>query len=538
MKLLISSLIFLSINTQAAFIVKQTIESGKVTIESVEKVKLSITSKTQLKSIRESISEKSKTREITYVETAYPDNALPKSLNHFLKTKQTPILWAGSEVRKIVGTGLDSNRITITILGDGYTEAEKQKYFDDVTRIVNDMFKEVTFKSYLPVFNIYAVFTPSAESGISDLKTKRTAFDLYRSPKGSKRGVMPGNRSAIEKALKLIGEHTDYPIIVANDDFYGGLGGRYAITTRSLTSGSMVLRHELGHNFSNVGEEYDGGQVYSGANFSSSKSVPWKHWVNSSDGKVHVHEAKFLTGSYVWQDLGEKDFELDFNFPSGGDYTYDLKLSSVGWSSDKDVKVLLDGKELDPNGVYTKDRSFFRTKRVPITEGKHTLKVLDNNRDGDNVLAFANGYAYPKSYDFTLGLVGAFNVFADGGRERGYRPTDNQCLMRDMRSKIFCAVDQENIWLRFLKRISLIDSLKEVNGIHTVKTLELKGITTKWFKKERRSSRVELSQFENKFKADLNSLGKGKYEVEVSFNSKEIRLKTDVTTDTREIKIK
>ena len=52
---------------------------------------------------------------------------------------------------------------------------------------------------------------------------------------------------------------------------WGGLGGRYAITTRSLTSGSMVLRHELGHNFSNVGEEYDGGQVYSGANFSRTK---------------------------------------------------------------------------------------------------------------------------------------------------------------------------------------------------------------------------------------------------------------------------
>jgi hypothetical protein len=538
MKYLIFCLVLISINTHAAFIVKQTIENGKITVESVSIAKLNITNKTKLKSLRESISEKSKTREIIFEEIAYPENQLPENLKKFLNTKEAPVFFPGSEVRKIVGTGEDSNRITITILGDGYTLSEKQKYFDDVNRIVDDMFKEVTFKSYLPVFNIYAVFTPSQDSGITDLKSKRTAFDLYRSPRGSKRGVMPGNRSAIESALKLIGEHTDYPIIIANDDFYGGLGGRYAITTRSLTSGSMVLRHELGHNFSNVGEEYDGGQVYSGANFSSSKSVPWKHWVNSSDGKVHVHEAKFLTGSYVWQDLGKEDFELDFNFPKGAGFTYDLKLSSVGWSSDNDVKVLLDGKELDPKGVYTKDRSFFRTKRVPISEGKHTLKVLDNNRDGDNVLAFANGYAYPASYDFTPGLVGAFNVFADGGRARGYRPTDNQCLMRDMRSKIFCAVDQENIWLRFLKRISLIDSVKEVNGVHTVKTLELDGISTKWFKIEKRSKRVELTQFQNLRSANLNNLGKGKYEVEVNFKSSEIRVKTDVTTDVREIKIK
>ena len=41
---------------------------------------------------------------------------------------------------------------------------------------------------------------------------------------------------------------------VRSEQRYGGLGGRYAITTRSKNSGSMVLRHELGHNFGNVGE--------------------------------------------------------------------------------------------------------------------------------------------------------------------------------------------------------------------------------------------------------------------------------------------
>ena len=34
----------------------------------------------------------------------------------------------------------------------------RAKYFVDVNRLVDDMFKGVTFKSYLPMFNIYAVF--------------------------------------------------------------------------------------------------------------------------------------------------------------------------------------------------------------------------------------------------------------------------------------------------------------------------------------------------------------------------------------------
>ena len=528
-------LMLVSHSAIAGFVVKQTIKNSKKNIESISKVNIESDEIFKIKSIRESLSEFDPTQEVTYEEIFYPENKLPKSLHYLAFKKEAPVTWAGSEVRELVKSGRDSNRITITILGDGYTANEKEKYFSDVKRMVKDMFQDITFKSYLSVFNIYAVFTPSEESGISDRVTKRTAFDLYRSPRGSKRGIMPGNRSAIEKALKLIPDYTDYPIIIANDDYYGGLGGRYAITTRSLTSGTMVLRHELGHNFSNVGEEYDGGQVYSGANFSRTKNVSWKHWIKGN--KVEVHEAKFLTGAYIWQDLSTEDFATAFTFPSAKDHTYDLKISSVGWETPNDVKVLLDGKELTLDGVFTKDRSFFRTKRVPLSSGKHNIQILDNNRDGNNVLAYANGYAYPKSYNFNKGVVGAFNVFDNSQKQRGYRPMHNKCLMRDMRSKVFCPVDQENIWVRFLKRINLIDSVKVVNGKHELKTLDLSGLEIKWFKKSM-GSKTELTQFKGQRSVDLKSLGKGNYQVEVTFNTPEIRLKTDVTTDTKDIKIK
>ena len=60
------------------------------------------------------------------------------------------------------------------------------------------------------------------------------------------------------------------------DDFYGGLGGEFVISTKSKTSGQVVLRHEMGHNFGVVGEEYDGGYAYSGANsVRSPYNIPW-----------------------------------------------------------------------------------------------------------------------------------------------------------------------------------------------------------------------------------------------------------------------
>lgn len=192
----------------------------------------------------------------TYTESYVAESALSAEHRQRLRADslQAKPVWEGSEVRTIVDQGPSENRIDLTIVGDGYTEAEKTRFFEDAKRLTDDMFIGQTFASYLPLFNVHAVFVPSNESGLSDVERKDTALKLHRSPQGSKRGILPGDRRAAERALGLAPD-TDYPILVANDDFYGGLGGRYAITTRSHNSGTMVLRHELGHNFGSVGEE-------------------------------------------------------------------------------------------------------------------------------------------------------------------------------------------------------------------------------------------------------------------------------------------
>lgn len=517
----------------AAIVVQKRVGKSFIEIISARFVDKKINEKIELKNIREAISEKTPTAEIQFIEEMIPnDQASDKVLELAHEKAFSPEI-TGSEVREIIKQGADNNRIILTILGDGYTLAEKEKYFQDVERMVDDLFREVTFKSYLPLFNIYAVFVPSKDSGITDLVKKDTAFDLYRSPKGSKRGIMPGNKTKIDRALDLVSAYTDYPIIIANDDFYGGLGGRYAITTRSLNSGSMVLRHELGHNFSNVGEEYDGGQVYSGANFSSSKDVPWKHWQKSET--TQVHRAKFLTGAYVWQDLTKKDFTDSFDFPDSNDYYFSLKLSSVGWQNADDVHVYLDGKKLELEGVYTEDRSFFYTKKTDLTKGRHTISIKDNSRDGNNVLAYANAYAFPKNYNFNSNVIGAFNVFDNNGRERGFRPSHDDCLMRDMRSKVFCPVDQENIWFKFFKRINLIEKIEEKNDEFNIKLFKLGQIKVKWFKKSFWGANEELTHLDNKLTIKKNELKKGKYIIKAYLSHPEIRKEKIITE--REIKI-
>jgi len=445
--------------------------------------------------------------------------------------------WKGSEVRTLIAQGPTENRIDLTIVGDGYTEAEKARFFSDARRLTDDMFVGQTFASYLPLFNVHAVFVPSQESGLTDGDRKDTALGLYRSPQGSKRGVMPGNRGAIERAISLAPD-TDYPILVANDDFYGGLGGRYAITTRSHNSGTMVLRHELGHNFGRVGEEYDGGQVYRGANHSGSKNLPWTHW---ADGEGKVHEAKNLARGYPWKNLSEGPVNVDFMVPDGGDkgpMQIGIDISSVGWEGPQDVEIMIDGEPQKYEGVYSEDRTFFRLPDAKsLAAGKHRITIREKNPDGDNVLASVRVNAYPPDYDFSPNKVGGFPTFDASGRHVGYRPTHESCLMRDMRSTEFCAVDKENMWHEFLNRVDLIDEVKvspvkgrdgQVERLVSVETPALEGLSIRWYGQEKAEDgtlrEVPLPHLDGQTEwIAHDGEDAGKYRVEVSFANDEVR---------------
>jgi hypothetical protein len=459
----------------------------------------------------------------------WPSKDLPTNYQRFAKSP-AKFAFQQSETRIIAEQGPASNRICLTFVGDGYLSSEKEKFFSDVALLVDDLFNGQTFQSYKPLFNIYAVFVPSDESGITDIKSKNTAFGLYRSPAGSKRSIMPGNTNALDQAFAMAPK-TDFPIVIANDDFYGGLGGRYAITTRSRESGKIVLRHELGHNFGSVGEEYDGGSVYSGANSSRSPSIPWKQWLKDSQTKI-VNDMRFLGGAYVWQNLEKKSVVQKFKFPAptnSGPFWFEVQVSSVGWQSLDDVEILLDGKKLELEGIGTSDRSFFNTKRVQdLNPGDHTLEIREVRHDGDNILAFANLYAYEADYDFNGG-VGAFKTY-DQWNSLTYRPTHGQCIMRDMLYEFFCSVDQENMWINFLNRTSLIDQVVVDQDQIKVLTPQLSGLSIRWFKIDG-TAETEMLNLQNKFFVDRTSLSAGNYNVKVQFLNDEIRKTSPNTID-------
>ncbi|KAJ3149712.1 hypothetical protein HDU86_006889 [Geranomyces michiganensis] len=286
----------------------------------------------------------------------------------------------GQEVAKdadiiaFIYNGEPANRIDIVLMGDGYTADDREDYEADMNRLVSEMWAGDTFKHILPLMNVWGIFAPGADRGIGvGGKPKNTPFGLYRD--GTElRGIYCSKPFAARKACKLTGPGAcDYPSLIGNDDFYGGLGGEFVISTRSNVSGTVVMRHELGHNLVHVGEEYDGGQVYSGCNSERSlKTMKWEKWL--TDPHVVEQRSVVRVQDYSWYDLSKGAYSIHFR--SDGAYQrWQLKISASGVESNDAMHVYLDGESLGWISSGNLDRGFYEwvNDDEGLSDGDHTL---------------------------------------------------------------------------------------------------------------------------------------------------------------------
>lgn len=109
----------------------------------------------------------------------------------------------GPEVQRIIISGNQANRIDVVFMGDGYTASERGQFFDDIRRLTADMFNGETFRSYLPVFNVWAIYVESVDSGIGYNGARNTPFRLYRQA-GQLRGIYTGNAQYARQVNSLI----------------------------------------------------------------------------------------------------------------------------------------------------------------------------------------------------------------------------------------------------------------------------------------------------------------------------------------------
>lgn len=249
----------------------------------------------------------------------------------------------------------------------------------------------------------------------------------------------------------------------------GGLGGEFVISTSSNKSGTIVLRHELGHSLVNIGEEYDGGQVYSGVNAErwSIHNIKWKHWLTDP---VPREEKNILRAQdYSWYDLKKGPYKV--NFKSDGQWQrWSLKVSHSGVDTNDSFEVYLDGKRLNWTSPGGYDRDFSEWEgHQGFAAGEHEIEfrqgALYDNEPEDmsrpiRQLCSVTMHEFMGEdlYRFNNSIISAYPTYDIRGRKT-WRSNHEHCLMRNMASTQFCSVCKEGLWLRLLSKASLLDQI-------------------------------------------------------------------------------
>jgi hypothetical protein len=155
--------------------------------------------------------------------------------------------------------GPPESKVDLLILGDGYTNAEKDKFHADVKRLTDVLFSVTPFKERRKDFNVRALDLWSEDSGIdrpSDGLWRRNVYGTSYDTFGSERYALTfDNRAWRDAAAQAPYEFVE---ILLNGDTYGGGGifNLYATCATGSGSSSYVFVHEFGHHFAALADEY------------------------------------------------------------------------------------------------------------------------------------------------------------------------------------------------------------------------------------------------------------------------------------------
>ena len=187
---------------------------------------------------------------------------------------------------QLVNNGDPANRITLVLVGDGYTAAELPRFHDQAAAVWRALTQVEPFRSYQRFFNVRRVDVVSPRSGLR----AGSPLGMHFGCDGIQRLLCADDR-AVSRYTGGSGGH-DYVLALANSSDYGGEGGD---GTATLSAGSpdaaLIVQHEMGHSLGALGDEYSSAPADPGyPNLSSEDAASmrlhrtkWWRWLGAAD---------------------------------------------------------------------------------------------------------------------------------------------------------------------------------------------------------------------------------------------------------------
>jgi hypothetical protein len=166
---------------------------------------------------------------------------------------------AGDMIIPVKQNGDPHHKVDLVIIGEGYAQADKDKFMKDLEYYSGVFFSIEPYKSHSRDFNITGIYSASNESGVDEPRQgvyKNTVLNGSFNIFDTDRYLLIEDNHAIRNIAAQV--PYDLIMIMVNRNRYGG-GGIYkwqSVFAAGAPLGDYVFLHEFGHAFAGLADEY------------------------------------------------------------------------------------------------------------------------------------------------------------------------------------------------------------------------------------------------------------------------------------------
>jgi hypothetical protein len=197
--------------------------------------------------------------------------------------------------------------VDLLVLGEGYTEAQRPKFHDDVRRLVDELFRYEPFRSRRTDFNVRAIDLPAREPGVHRPQAgapRRTPLSTEYNIFDSERYLLTQDNRALRDAAA--GTPYEFVEILVNESHYGGGGifNAHATAAADSAEAGYLFVHEFAHHVAGLADEYYTSDVAYETGVVN-RPEPWEPNISATSDRERLK----------WRDLVEPSTPLPTPWP-------------------------------------------------------------------------------------------------------------------------------------------------------------------------------------------------------------------------------